>query len=297
MSTVRKDRTCRANFKAYFRRVIARLGDLSPARLGLRRGERAAGRFDLGTSAGALGGTVDRGLALAAGRLLRADFRRVAVWRLAADRLRMSHTRTQVAISLIAGLMLSIGVFHMLPHALEELGDEEADRAAYGLIAGLVVMFLLLRIFSFHQHSHRDVSTGATRWGMAYPDSDPRPRALAIKIGPGAIDSHRHSPAAHSWAWWRFADRVFHTLIDGLASGRASKATRCKASPVSAGFGTSLAVFLHEPPRFGIHHVLDAAVGGWSSRSQIWANALSALICPLGAGLFVLGVHEFQDSS
>jgi hypothetical protein len=41
-------------------------------------------------------------------------------------RLQMSHTRMQVTISLIAGLMLSIGVFHMLPHALEELGDEGA---------------------------------------------------------------------------------------------------------------------------------------------------------------------------
>jgi zinc and cadmium transporter len=36
------------------------------------------------------------------------------------------------------------------------------------------------------------------------------------------------------------------------------------------------------------------AVGGWSARSQTWANSIFALICPLGAGLFVLGVHKFS---
>jgi zinc and cadmium transporter len=59
------------------------------------------------------------------------------------------------------------------------------------------------------------------------------------------------------------------------------------------GLGTFLAVFLHKP--------LDSAsitslmaVGGWSSRSQSWTNSAFAMLCPLGAGLFVLGVHEFS---
>src|ERR1700733_1803952 len=44
----------------------------------------------------------------------------------------VSHLRMQTIISLIAGLMLSIGVFHLLPHAVTELGEDGADRAAAG---------------------------------------------------------------------------------------------------------------------------------------------------------------------
>ena len=91
-------------------------------------------------------------------------------------RLQISHTRMQVIISAIAGLMLSIGVFHMLPHAIEELGEDGADHAAYGLMGGLVVMFLLLRIFSFHQHSHSGHSIPSDALGHGQPHSDPQPR-------------------------------------------------------------------------------------------------------------------------
>src|SRR5579862_6961431 len=36
------------------------------------------------------------------------------------------------------------------------------------------------------------------------------------------------------------------------------------------------------------------AMTGWSARSQSIANAGFSLICPLGAGLFVLGLREFS---
>jgi zinc and cadmium transporter len=211
------------------------------------------------------------------------------------SRLRMSHTGMQVAISLIAGLMLSIGIFHMLPHALEELGDEGTDLAAYGLMAGLVAMFLLLRIFSFHQHSHGGTSTESDSLGHGYPHSDPRPHGCDHQ-GTGPTDSHRHPPAAHSLSWVGVcAGMGLHTLIDGLALGASVEADALRGVIGLCGIGTFLAVFLHKP--------LDSAsitslmaVGGWSARSQICANALFALICPLGAGLFVLGVHEFSGS-
>jgi zinc and cadmium transporter len=84
-----------------------------------------------------------------------------------------------------------------------------------------------------------------------------------------------------------------HTLIDGLALGASVEADALQGVTGLFGLGTFLAVFLHKP--------LDSAsitslmaVGGWSSRSQTWTNSAFAVLCPLGAGLFVLGVHEFS---
>ena len=208
------------------------------------------------------------------------------------QRLRMSHTRMQVVISLIAGLMLSIGIFHMLPHAIEELGEDGADHAAYGLMAGLVVMFLLLRIFSFHQHSHAAHSPQSDAVG--YGDSHSDPRHVACHNDPGQTHSPPHAPVAHSLSWMGVGlGMSLHTLIDGLALGASVEADALQGVTTFCGLGTFLAVFLHKP--------LDSAsitslmaVGGWSSRSQTWANSVFALICPLGAGLFVLGVHQFS---
>ncbi|HUE16369.1 MAG TPA: hypothetical protein VMR25_19500 [Planctomycetaceae bacterium] len=80
-------------------------------------------------------------------------------------------------------------------------------------------------------------------------------------------------------------------MIDGLGASVEADALQGVTSPF--GLGTFLAVFFHKP--------LDSAsitslmvVGGWSSRSQSWANSIFAVICPLSASLFVLGVHEFS---
>lgn len=207
-------------------------------------------------------------------------------------RLQISHTRMQVIISLIAGLMLSIGVFHMLPHAIEELGEDGADRAAYGFMAGLFVMFLLLRIFSFHQHSHPEHATASDALGHGHAHSDPRNQACHHEAGEARSSGHSH--ATHSLSWVGVCVGMgIHTLIDGLALGASVEADALQRVTGLFGLGTFLAVFLHKP--------LDSAsitslmaVGGWSSRSQSWTNLLFSVLCPLGAGLFVLGVHEFS---
>ncbi len=207
-------------------------------------------------------------------------------------RLQISHTRMQVVVSLIAGLMLSIGIFHMLPHAIEELGEEGADHAAYGLMAGLVVMFLLLRIFSFHQHSHGGRLIDSDPLG--HGDSHSDPRSHVYNHDPGEAHSPPHSHAAHSLSWVGVCLGMgLHTLIDGLALGASVEADALRGVTGLFGLGTFLAVFLHKPLDSAAITSL-MAIGGWSSRSQSFANSAFSLICPLGAGLFVLGVHEFS---
>ena len=64
--------------------------------------------------------------------------------------MRMTHTRTQLIMSLVGGLMLGVGVLHLWPHAVAASGS--VDLAAGWTLAGLLGMFFLIRAFDFHHH-------------------------------------------------------------------------------------------------------------------------------------------------
>ena len=59
--------------------------------------------------------------------------------------IRMTHLRTQLLMSFVAGLMLGIAMLHMLPHATELL--DSAATAGGAALLGILVMFLLMRAF------------------------------------------------------------------------------------------------------------------------------------------------------
>jgi len=64
--------------------------------------------------------------------------------------LRMTHLRTQLLMSFVAGLMLGIAMLHMLPNAVSLLGS--ASRTCAAVLTGIIAMFVLLRAFHTHQH-------------------------------------------------------------------------------------------------------------------------------------------------
>src|SRR5436853_5185150 len=74
---------------------------------------------------------------------------------------RLTHTRLQLATSFVAGLMLGVGVLHLLPHALHQFGS--IDRTAGWVLAGFVVMFFIQRFFHFHHHDVPEEAPEATR--------------------------------------------------------------------------------------------------------------------------------------
>lgn len=202
----------------------------------------------------------------------------------------LSHNRMQVAISLIGGMMLGIGVFHMLPHALVELGPDGPDLAAHGMMAGLVVMFLLLRAFHFHHHGTLD--------SLHQEQDAPCHHGHA----PGELHDHDHQhrgatgqPGTRRLSWVGvFLGMAFHSIGDGLALGASMEADVRHGATTWMGLGTFLAVALHKPVD-SISITTLMAASGWSNRSRWIVNLGFSLICPLGALLFVLGVQEFSD--
>jgi len=206
----------------------------------------------------------------------------------------LSHNRMQAVISLIGGLMLGIGVFHMLPHALVELGEDGPDLAAYGMMAGLVIMFLLLRLFHFHHHGPTEVPCAHELTSDSHVHPHPP--------GEGHYHPHVHersavSPAGRNLSWVGvFLGMTLHTLIDGLALGASVAADALHGPMGLLGLGTFLAVWLHKPlDAVSITSVM--AVGGWSRTSRTVVNAGFSLICPAGAALFMLGIGKFSNQS
>ncbi|MFN0199711.1 MAG: ZIP family metal transporter [Planctomycetaceae bacterium] len=208
----------------------------------------------------------------------------------------LTHTRIQILMSLVGGLMLGIGVFHMFPHALIELGPHQIDRAAWWMMCGLVVMFFLLRTFHFHQHDHGTPDNCGHDHCHDHDHGDGGPAVLPIMTEKSKSAGWQSSSAdVHHLSWLGvFTGLAIHTLIDGMALGASM---RSEAHHLTGnwliGLGTFLAILLHKP--------LDAvsitslmAAGRWSRSARTVVNATFSLMCPIGAVLFVIGIDRLS---
>ncbi|MFK7978025.1 MAG: ZIP family metal transporter [Halioglobus sp.] len=198
---------------------------------------------------------------------------------------RMTHTRMQLVMSLVSGLMLGVAFYHLLPHSIALEGTAHAaDAAVWWLMIGLIGMLLLLRLFHFHQH---DFSVEE----HSHPDHQCDDHAHSHTRG----HAHDHSQmnAAHQLSWFGLAlGLALHTLIDGIALGAVMLTSHEGVGLI--GIGVFLAIFLHKPlDAISIVTVMEA--GGWSRSARTLANVSFALMCPLGALLFFFGVGDLSS--
>ena len=63
---------------------------------------------------------------------------------------RYTHLQMQVVLSFVGGLMLGVAMFHLLPHGIFEA--QNVDLVILWTMAGLLIMFFLIRALHFHQH-------------------------------------------------------------------------------------------------------------------------------------------------
>ncbi|WP_436717243.1 ZIP family metal transporter [Roseiconus lacunae] len=197
--------------------------------------------------------------------------------------LRMTHLRTQLLMSGVGGLMLGIAMLHLLPHATEILGS--ASQAGTGALAGLVAMFLMVRLFHTHDH------------GVPAVESDDESAGNETHQHSCGHDHHHdHGDSAKGISWFGlFFGLLLHTLVDGIALSASVMAEVDHGAWLGlGGFGTFLAVALHKPlDAFAITSVMNRQ--RWSDRSQWIANFAFSLACPVGAFAFYFGVSEWID--
>jgi zinc and cadmium transporter len=207
--------------------------------------------------------------------------------------IRPTHSRLQIAISFVAGLMLGIALLHFLPDAEDQL--HSIDRVVAWLLGGFLAMFFLQRFFHFHHHDS--------------PEGDPEDCCHGDHDAPddhGHEHGHQHGHEHHahtladksaqqlSWVGTALG-LTLHSLLDGLALAAAVEAGAQGHAQLS-GIGVALVVILHKP--FDAMAVSALMTASGSSRfSRHVLNGLFALVSPLGAILFYFGASHLADSN
>ncbi|NNL56856.1 MAG: iron permease, partial [Pseudomonadales bacterium] len=171
----------------------------------------------------------------------------------------LNHTRTQLIMSFVSGIMLGIAVFHLLPHALYAAeGEASIDYVALWLMIGLLAMFLLQRVFHFHQHDFDEADESAT------PD-----------CGHHEPEHERDHSITELGGWGVFLGLALHSMLDGVALAASMQvdwqAAGSSAAAGLAGLGVFMAIFLHKP--------LDAmTIGMFLQRRKVGSMARTMVL-------------------
>jgi zinc and cadmium transporter len=205
------------------------------------------------------------------------------------SRMRLTHTRMQLTMSFVAGLMLGVGLLHMFTHSLHGTGSPDAS--VTWLLAGLLTTFFLIRLFQFHQHAPADDEhqlCDGDHGPEGHQHHDPQGHACAGHHHEG------HSGGPHELSWVGVAvGLALHSALDGVAVAASLLVEARRDGAYLFGLGTFLGVLLHKP--------LDAlsvtslmAASGWPLKFRQMINAAFALMCPLGALVFYFGLRDAE---
>ena len=120
---------------------------------------------------------------------------------------RLTHRRMEIAVSFVGGVMLGVGIFHMLPHGIERMNDLHG--AMNWLVIGLLVMFFAERFFCYHHHA-----------APAQDSDEPEPHHHTCshhhEDGHHHHNDDGHVSHAHGWTG-AFVGFTLHTVLAGVA--------------------------------------------------------------------------------
>lgn len=217
--------------------------------------------------------------------------------------LRLTHTRMQIAVSFVAGLILGVGLLHLLPHGYIAFPEEfrSVDKILRWALVGFLAMFFVERFFHFHHHDvpdeddapeehHHDHGHDHDHFAAGSP-SGGHPHDVAHHL-----HAHEHGLHVQATTWVGTAfGMTLHSIIDGVALAAAvSVETHEGHGVMLAGFGVFLAVLLHKPfDSLTISMLMSTA--RCSDRQRHVINTLYALVVPLGVALFFLGAQQLGD--
>jgi zinc and cadmium transporter len=183
---------------------------------------------------------------------------------------RLTHTRMQLALSFVAGVILGIGLLHLLPHGYMQLRN--IDQAASWTLGGFLAMFFLEWYFQYHHHD-----APADKPHSHAPHDPPHPKLTSPLSWTGAL-----------------VGLALHGLIDGIAVAAALEVESSEGHGAGlAGLGTFLAVLLHKPFDSLMIGTLLAASGASRARRHT-INAIYACVAPLGIFAFFVGLSQWQ---
>jgi zinc and cadmium transporter len=219
----------------------------------------------------------------------------------------LTHRWMQISVSFVSGVMLGIGVLHMLPHAITDATaaanaiaaanpanaavatlpsvvanptTEAVQSIAIWLLIGMLAMFFIERVFSFHHH---DV-----------PDDPEDERVGDDHSRHDHGHAHDHSASKRNLSWsGAAAGLALHSVLNGVALAAAVQ--HGSHGSLLAGFGTFLVIVLHKP----FDAMTISMLMGHGGSSQTWRNTVNGLfsLCiPIGVLLFYFGLMSDSNN-
>lgn len=173
-----------------------------------------------------------------------------------------SHLRAQTLLSFVGGLMIGMAVLHLVPHAVLTLGS--LDTAMYGVLGGVLGVFLLIRFLHVHSHEPgRRLGEPAGVHDHAHEDDD----------------EHDHQHAQSGRVRWMvlLSGLGLHSIVDGVAI--ASAARLAEAAGGWPGLPVLLVVMLHKPID-AVSLTGTMAASGETSGKRRLLNLLFAMVTP-----------------
>ncbi len=184
----------------------------------------------------------------------------------------MTHTRTQLVMSFVAGFLLGVAMYHLLLHSLEDIPGPYAGEIAVGCaVLGIIMIIVLLRIFRFHHHEIDQDALGG---------QDPH----------GHHDHHGEMAVNPRSVFGVATGLGLHTITEGIALGASMRiGVIHEGETLLVGLGVFLAIMLHKPlDAYSIIGLMR--VSGYENRACTLTNVGFALLCPLITVLTFLGV-------
>jgi zinc and cadmium transporter len=214
----------------------------------------------------------------------------------------LTHKWMQFAVSFVAGVMLGIGVLHMLPHAIMDataaanalaatstngavatstsLVTDTVQWISISLLAGMLAMFFIERFFSYHHHDVPDELEAGGDTDQNHPHAHDH--------------DHHHAEHGHGLSWGgAAAGLALHSVLNGVAL--AAAVWHGSHGSMLAGFGTFLVIFLHKPFDAMTISMLMGR-GGWSMAWRNTINGLFSLCIPAGVLIFYFGLMSETTS-
>lgn len=197
--------------------------------------------------------------------------------------MRLTHRRVQLSLSLVSGVMIGVGLLHMLGHAVEmtlhgSTGSINIHDVMLAALLGFLAMFLLERFFCFHHHEASD---------------DPAHGHGGDPDAKSSASEQDAPPSSHRLQWvGALIGLTVHTILAGIALGAAVSASGPEGWPA---LGVFLGIVLHKPfDSFTIIALMRH--GGRSPIARHLVNVAFALVIPLGVGVFLLGSEIFGEA-
>lgn len=159
-----------------------------------------------------------------------------------------------ILVGLAAGALVGDAIIHLIPEALEEIGD--GNRFSVAVLLGILMFFAL---------------EGYLRWHHAHHGAEDE------HLGHEEYEAGTHDPNAHIAPLVIVADGL-HNLIDGAVIAASFLVS------VEIGIATTIAVFLHEIPQ----EIADFGLlvhAGLSRGKALLFNFASGLTALIGAGI------------